>query len=153
MNINVTSNEMAQAMPRLVEWKNGPRATGTFSSAEMDARQSSLRALMVDADLDACLLTSYHNICYYADFLYCQFGRRYGLVVTHDKATSISAGIDGGQPWRRTHGDNVIYTDWRRDNYFHAVRELTPGVRRLGHRIRPREPRFQAPARRGAAGS
>ncbi|NND90615.1 MAG: M24 family metallopeptidase, partial [Granulosicoccus sp.] len=48
------------------------------------------------------------------------------------KATSISAGIDGGQPWRRTFGDNVTYTDWSRDNYFHAVRKLVGSARRIG---------------------
>ncbi|WP_204319938.1 aminopeptidase P family N-terminal domain-containing protein, partial [Klebsiella pneumoniae] len=29
-------------------------------------------------------------------------------------------------------GDNVTYTDWRRDNYFHALQEALPGVKRLG---------------------
>jgi hypothetical protein len=47
-------------------------------------------------------------------------------------ATTISAGIDGGQPWRRSFGGNVTYTDWRRDNFYRAVRQLTPGVKRLG---------------------
>ncbi|MGI9414367.1 MAG: aminopeptidase P family N-terminal domain-containing protein, partial [Hyphomicrobiales bacterium] len=123
---------MAEIMPRLVNWPNGERAKGTFSDAEMERRQHALRAAMAADDTDACLLTSYHSICYYADFLYCQFGRKYGLVVTQDNVTSISAGIDGGQPWRRTHGDNVIYTDWRRDNYLFAVQQLTRGTRRLG---------------------
>ena len=31
-------------------------------------------------------------------------------------------GIDGGQPWRRSHGNNVCYTDWRRNNFYRAVR-------------------------------
>ena len=132
MNISIPANHMADAMPRLVNWPNGERAEGTFSDAEMDRRQRVLREAMAAGDIDACLFTSYHNVCYYADFLYCQFGRKYGLVVTQENATSISAGIDGGQPWRRTHGDNVIYTDWRRDNYLFAVQQLTQGVRRLG---------------------
>jgi len=79
---------------------------------------------MAEAGIDFVLFTSYHNINYYCDFLYCQFGRNYGLVVSADKATSISANIDGGQPWRRTVGDNLIYTDWQRDNYFRAVQQL-----------------------------
>ena len=132
MNITIPANHMADAMPRLVNWPNGERAEGTFSAAEMDRRQRVLREAMAAGDIDACLFTSYHSICYYADFLYCQFGRKYGLVVTQESATSISAGIDGGQPWRRTHGDNVIYTDWRRDNYLFAVQQLTLGVKRLG---------------------
>ena len=132
MNVTVQMNAMAETMPRLVNWPNGDKAKGTFSDAEMARRHGALRAAMAAGDIDACLLTSYHNICYHADFLYCQFGRRYGLVVTQDKVTSISAGIDGGQPWRRTRGDNVIYTDWRRDNYLFAVQQLTAGVRRLG---------------------
>ena len=133
MNINVSPQPMTtETMPRLVNWPNGDRVRGTFSDAEMDRRQTVLRTKMATLDIDACLLTSYHNICYYADFLYCQFGRRYGLLVTQENATSISAGIDGGQPWRRTHGDNVIYTDWRKDNYFFAVQGLASGVKRLG---------------------
>ncbi len=119
--------------PRLVDFRdNGEKVQPTFSASEMQRRQDALRAHMASNDIDAVLLTSYHCINYYADFLYCQFGRRYGLVVDHDKATSISAGIDGGQPWRRTFGDNVTYTDWRKDNYFHAVGGLIAGVRRLG---------------------
>ncbi len=118
-------------MPRLVGWQNGEKATGTFSDAEMARRLTALRAHMARHDIDACLLTSYHNICYFADFLYCQFGRKYGLVVTQSDVTSVSAAIDGAQPWRRTFGDNLIYTDWRRDNYWHAVQKLTRKARRL----------------------
>jgi creatinase len=119
-------------MPRTVEWQNGDKVGGTFSAAEMDRRQGALRRQMTDAGVDACLLTSYHNICYYADFLYCQFGRKYALVVTHDEVTSVSAAIDGAQPWRRTVGNNLIYTDWQRDNYWHAVRALVPERGRIG---------------------
>ena len=36
--------------------------------------------------IDAVLFTSYHNINFYSDFLYCSFGRFYGLAVTHDLA-------------------------------------------------------------------
>lgn len=111
---------------------NGPKAAPTFSAAEMSRRQQAIRAHMASAGIDAALFTSYHNINYYADFLYCQFGRRYGLVIDHDKATTISAGIDGGQPWRRTAGGNVTYTDWQKDNYFHAVRQLVGAARRIG---------------------
>jgi len=112
---------------------NGEPATPTFSDAEMRRRLGAIRAHMAATDVDAALFTSYHCINYYSDFLYCQFGRRYGLLVDHDISTSISAGIDGGQPWRRTHGSsNVTYTDWRKDNYFHAIRGLTGGVKRLG---------------------
>jgi len=45
---------------------------------------------------------------------------------------SITAAIDGGQPWRRTHGGNLTYTDWRKDNFFHAVRQITGGAKRIG---------------------
>ena len=77
--------------------------------------------------MDAVLFTSIHNINYYSDFLYCSFGRPYGLVVDAGKAVSISANIDGGQPWRRTFGgENIVYTDWQRDNYFRAVQKAAP---------------------------
>ncbi|PRY95739.1 creatinase [Hasllibacter halocynthiae] len=111
---------------------NGDKAVPTFSPGEMRRRQDVIRAHMAEADVDAVLFTSYQNIDYYADFLYCAFGRRYGLVIDHERATTISAGIDGGQPWRRTFGHNVTYTDWQKDNWFHAVRQLVGDARRIG---------------------
>lgn len=117
---------------RRQSFRNGAKAAPTFSAAEMNRRQQALRGRMAEAKLDAVLLTSYHNINYFADFLYCSFGRRYGLVVTDKKAITISAGIDGGQPYRRTFGDNVAYTDWSKDNFLHAVQEETKGCRRIG---------------------
>ncbi|WP_434054184.1 MAG: M24 family metallopeptidase [Roseibium sp.] len=115
---------MSDDMIRIYEMNNGEKSFSPFSAVEMDRRQDNLRLLMADHRIDAVLMTSYHNICYYSGFLYCRFGRNYGLVVTQDKATTVAAGIDGGQPWRRTHGDTLIYTDWRRDNFFHAVQSL-----------------------------
>ena len=112
---------------------NGTPVAPTFSAPEMQRRLDAIRKVMADKGIDAALFTSYHCINYYADFLFCQFGRRYGFLVDHNVATSISAGIDGGQPWRRTFGGkNVTYTDWQKDNYFHAIRQLTAGVKRLG---------------------
>jgi creatinase len=112
---------------------NGEKAVPTFSDAEMQRRLNAIRGHMASNGIDAALFTSYHCINYYSDFLFCYFGRRYGLVVDHDVCTSVSAGIDGGQPWRRTFGGrNVTYTDWQKDNYFHAIRGLTGRVKRLG---------------------
>lgn len=123
---------MSGDMDRLVKWHNGEKEYSPFSAAEMARRQDGIRAWMSGNDVDACLFTSYHCINYYSGFLYCYFGRKYGFVVDHDKATGISAGIDGGQPWRRTFGDNITYTDWRKDNFFFAVRDLVKGAKRLG---------------------
>ncbi len=111
-------------MPQLITIENGEKASPTFSAEEMSARLSRLRRHMDAQGIDQVLFTSYHNIDYYADFLYCQFGRNYGLVVDQDGATTISANIDGGQPWRRSFGGNLVYTDWQRDNYFRAVQKL-----------------------------
>ena len=127
---------MSDDMIRVYEMNNGEKAYSPFSTEEMDGRQNRLRKLMEARQIDACLFTSYHNICYFSGFLYCSFGRKYGFLVTQDDATTIAAGIDGGQPWRRTHGDCLIYTDWRRDNYFHAIQSLlkmpNASVRRIG---------------------
>lgn len=120
-------------MARTLTWKNGEKSWRPFSDAEMQRRQRLVRAHMADQKIDACLFTSYHNICYFSSFLYCYFGRRYGLVLSPDSATTITAAIDGGQPWRRGFADdNVTYTDWRKDNFFYAVQQKTKGVRRLG---------------------
>ncbi len=125
---------MSMSRERLQDYQgNGVQVKPTFSAKEMKRRQDNIRRHMTEHKVDAALFTSYHNICYYSDFMFCYFGRRYGLLVDHKGCTSISAGIDGGQPWRRTFGGkNVTYTDWQKDNYFHAVRSLTKGVKRLG---------------------
>jgi len=112
------------SLPSTITIQNGPRAQGMFTENEMNSRLSKLRAHMAEQDIQAVLFTSIHNINYYNDFIYCAFGRPYGLVVTQDNSTSITANIDGGQPYRRGHGDNLIFTDWQRDNYFVAVQEL-----------------------------
>ena len=105
-------------MEQLIAIKNGDKQNSVFSSNEMEKRLSNLRTSMVTENIDAILFTSIHNINYYNHFVYCSFGRLYGLVVTKDKLKSISANIDGGQPWRRGFGDNIVYTDWNKDNYF-----------------------------------
>lgn len=98
---------------------------GLFSKDEMERRMAGLRSYMEQNQLEGVLLTSMHNINYYADFLYCSFGRHYGLVVTPGKCVLLSANIDGGQPWRRIpqHFDNVAYTDWQKDNFFFLVKQ------------------------------
>ncbi len=118
-------------MPRLITIDNGERLPATFSQAEMDRRLAGVRGHMAEVNLDAVLFTSYHNVNYHADFLYCAFGRPFGVVVTADDSTLISANIDGGQPGRRS-PDNLVYTDWQRDNFIAAVKQLAAGVKRLG---------------------
>ena len=119
-------------MEQLKRIQNGEKVRPTFSANEMNHRLAALRAHMGERQVDACLFTSYHNIHYFSDFLYCSFGRNYGLVVTQDSQTTISSNIDAGQPWRRTFGDNLVYTDWHRDNYFVAVKQLIQDGWRVG---------------------
>ncbi len=111
---------------------NGEKASLPFSKAEYANRLAKLRKIMIDRDVPVVLLTSMHNIAYYSGFLYCAFGRPYACVVTHEKCTTVSANIDAGQPWRRSVDDNVIYTDWKRNNFWRAVHSLTNGSSRLG---------------------
>lgn len=112
-------------MPQTLSIPNGEKVQPTFSKQELKSRLDKLRRYMAENDLQAVLFTSYHNINYFSDFVYCRFGRDYGLVVTHDSYTTVSANIDGGQPYRRNQlGDNVVYTDWQKDNFFYAVKNL-----------------------------
>lgn len=117
-------------MSRLEFWQNGEKVKGTFSAAEMQRRQTMVRQWMAENQVDAVILNSIHNINYFSDFVYCSFGRSYALVITQDKVTSVSAGIDGGQPWRRTAGDNITYTDWNKDNFWYALSTLVPSSAR-----------------------
>ena len=121
------------ARPEFYRCHNGEKAPLPFLSDEYEARLAGLRARMDAEGVSAALFTSMHNIAYYSGFLYCTFGRPYGLVVTASDAVTISAGIDAGQPWRRCHGDNLTYTDWARDNFWRAVRVVAGTGAALGY--------------------
>jgi len=118
--------------PEFFELQNGSKAQLPFSDAEYEGRLGKLRVLMSDSGVDAMLLTSMHNIAYYSGFLYCSFGRPYACVVTADRCVTVSANIDLGQPWRHCYGDNLIYTDWQRNNYWRAVSSICPQASRIG---------------------
>jgi creatinase len=107
--------------PDFFDLKNGQKVKLPFSKEEYDQRLSKLRSVMDKSNVEMVILTSMHNVAYYTGFIYCSFGRPYGCVVTKDKISTISANIDASQPWRRSHCENVIYTDWRRDNFLKAI--------------------------------
>ena len=118
--------------PQQYRFHQGDRVL-PFSAAEYDARLLGLRQIMADQGVEVAIFTSMHNIAYYSGFLYCSFGRPYGLVVTATQSVTISAGIDAGQPWRRCHGDNITYTDWQRDNYWRAILSVIGPNRIIGY--------------------
>ena len=121
------------ARPEFYRFHNGDKATLPFLPEEYEARLAGLRARMSAEGVTAALFTSMHNIAYYSGFLYCAFGRPYGLVVTATDAVTVSAGIDAGQPWRRCHGDNITYTDWARDNFWRSVASVAGRGAVLGY--------------------
>ncbi|SOH94706.1 creatinase [Monaibacterium marinum] len=104
-----------------------------FADAEYQARLTKLRASMAAQGVDACVFTSMHNVAYYSGFLYCAFGRPYALVVTATDSVTFSAGIDAAQPWRRSHADNITYTDWQRNNYWRAILSVTGPNKVIGY--------------------
>ncbi len=118
--------------PEFLRYRNGEKAPLPFSRAEYARRLAGLRQVMAEAGVEAALLTSMHNVAYYSGFLYCSFGRPYACVVTPERCVTVSALIDAGQPWRRSLDDNIVYTDWKRDNFWRAVREVLGPVRALG---------------------
>ncbi len=118
--------------PQFYRFHQGDRVL-PFAASEYDARLAGLRARMAEAGVEACIFTSMHNIAYYSGFLYCSFGRPYGLVVTASESVTISAGIDAAQPWRRCHGDNITYTDWERNNFWRAIVSVTGTGKRAGY--------------------
>jgi creatinase len=107
--------------PEMYRFHNGEKAVLPFETAEYETRIAELRERMEATGAGVAVFTSMHNIAYYSGFLYCSFGRPYGLVVTETDCVTISAGIDAGQPWRRSFCDNITYTDWQRDNFWRAV--------------------------------
>jgi len=124
--MTVTASSAATSVSELERLKtlhNGTKAPLTFTDAEFERRLGGLRRIMAEKDLDAVVLTSYHNIKYYSDYLFTYFGRSYALVVTPEDSVSITANIDAGMPWRTSYGDNIVYTDWRRDNFYFGIQE------------------------------
>ena len=112
--------------------KNGSKAELPFTDKEYEARLKSLRNIISKNNLDAVILTSMQNIAYYSGFLYCSFGRPYACIVTSKSNIVVSANIDASQPWRRCYGENLIYTDWERDNYLKAIASLLKKTKRIG---------------------
>jgi creatinase len=107
--------------PDFFTLKNGEKAKLPFTEKEYQRRVNTLRTMISKHNLDMVILTSMHNIAYYTGFIYCSFGRPYGCLITKDKISTISANIDASQPWRRSHCDNIIFTDWKRDNFLKAI--------------------------------
>ena len=118
--------------PEFFTCHNGEKAELPFSQGEYQRRIARLRDIMKKRDVAAVVLTSMHNIAYYSGFLYCSFGRPYACVITDDECTTVSANIDAGQPWRRSISENVIYTDWKRNNFYRAVASLLKGATKIG---------------------
>ena len=123
----------ATARPEMYRFHNGEKAPLAFDVSEYEARIAGLRAIMAETGVDAAVLTSMHNVSYYSGFLYCSFGRPYAVVVTPTECVTISAGIDAGQPWRRSFCDNITYTDWQRDNYWRAIRSVSGSGKVVGY--------------------
>lgn len=119
--------------PDMYRFHNGEKAALPFAVAEYESRVAGLRRLMDDMGVGAAVLTSMHNVAYYSGFLYCAFGRPYAVVVTETECVTISAGIDAGQPWRRSWCDNITYTDWQRDNFWRAVASVAGEDQIIGY--------------------
>jgi len=107
--------------PDFFSLKNGSKSKLPFSNKEYEERLKKIRTAMSKNNLDMIILTSMHNIAYHTGFIYCSFGRPYGCVITENKIVTISANIDASQPWRHSFCENIIYTDWKRDNFLKAI--------------------------------
>ena len=89
MTAPVSNTDFAGTRPEFYRFHNGDKAPLPFAASEYDARLSGLRRIMEKAGITAAVFTSMHNIAYYSGFLYCAFGRPYGLVVTQDASVTI----------------------------------------------------------------
>ena len=114
------------------QFNNGSKARLPFSDNEYEKRLKGLRKIISEKNLDAVILTSMQNVAYYSGFLYCSFGRPYACVVTDKKNIVVSANIDAGQPNRRCYGENLIYSDWERDNYLKSLVSIIKKVKKIG---------------------
>eukprot|EP01083_Nonionella_stella_P221975 792508_1 len=116
-------------MERIKQIQNGSKVQGVFSEHEMKRRLSNAHKIMEDDHIDYALFTSYHNICYLTQFVYCSFGRKYALIVDRNNESEtnlIASNIDGGYPFRKSakHCHVSLYTDWNKDNYHFAIEQI-----------------------------
>ncbi|SLM94758.1 M24 family metallopeptidase [Brachybacterium nesterenkovii] len=123
-NPNTAPATSVADLERLKVLHIGEKQQLTFSDAEFERRLAGLREIMAAKDLDAVILTSYQGIKYYSDFLFTYFGRSYAMVVTADDTCTVTANIDAGMPWRTSYGENIVYTDWQRDNFYYALQQV-----------------------------
>ena len=108
--------------------RNGQKVVPTFSATEMERRLKAIRGHMAKAGVDAALFTSYHNINYYSDFLYCQFGRRYGLVLQQEIAFNLSLSSLAG--FTRFGGRlDQAAEEVRNQSFFDSLRVKAPNQR------------------------
>jgi len=122
---------LPSSRPNYFQFHNGDKATLPFSDNEYQTRLSGLRNHMQSEGIDVVVFSSMHNVAYYTGFLYCAFGRPYAAVVTASEVTTVSANIDAGQPWRRCYGDNLVYTDWLRGNFWRALEKLVGNAKSI----------------------
>ena len=112
------------ARDRILKIENGKKAPYHFSIKELDSRLTKLREFLSKEGIDSIIFTSIQNIAYFSDYVYTAFGRPYALVVDQKKSTLVTANIDYGQPYRRSYSDNIVYTDWQKDNFFYGINKL-----------------------------
>ena len=91
----------------------------------MTRRQDMIRQHMETAGLDACVFTSYHNVFYFSDFLYCKFGRNYAFIITPEKSITVSA---GGLCFLRFLSIMIIYKTIYNNFRGTVIRRLPPGL-------------------------
>lgn len=111
--------------PSFFPFHNGKKDYLPFELKEYSHRVSLIRKIMESKGIDAVVLTSMQNVAYYSGFLYCSFGRQYACIITAQDVVTISAGIDAGQPWRRSAFESLTYTDWERNNFWLAIVSVT----------------------------
>ena len=86
---------------------------GTFSHSEMQNRLNCLTGVMEDADVEAIIATSFHNVLYYSDFWMTPFGRgHYAVMMKAGEGALIAPRIEFDRPANCSWFDDVrIYWD------------------------------------------
>ena len=93
----------------------------TFAPEEYQGRLEALREAMELHGLDACVLTSEHNVAYFSGLCHPGFGGPEGMVVTRTDSVTISAVSSGGRAGRRGFGESLAYDDGQRDDFWRLV--------------------------------